>query len=1115
MSNFSFLNNTNEFRLFANACIEAEKVYETSPAMSAIGARKALELAVKWVYSADTDVRMPYKDNLNTLVNEPTFRQVLDEDTWKKLDFVIKLGNVAVHTSRDISRPKAMLSLKSLFEFVDWISYCYGSVYEERSFNEELIPKKEMAIDKDKIKSAESLIEQKDSEIESLRAIIAGMSEKYTDSKDEHKDKRSFGHAFSTSEADVRKQYIDVDLALMGWTLGDDVRTEVKLITGEKADYVLYGKNGKPLAVIESKKSALNQNVGQTQAKMYADALERQYGVRPMMFLTNGFDVTFWDDTISPPRRVGSIFSKDDLTKLMQRKSSIKDLYDIVIDENITNRAYQIEAIRAVCENIVKGHRRSLLVMATGTGKTRTAVSLVDVLSKGGYVKNILFLADRLSLVSQAKQAFDLHLKALSTCNLVENKDDKNARVVISTYQTMMNAIDNTYTDDGVRLFSPAHFDLIIVDEAHRSIFNKYKAIFEYFDAIMVGLTATPREAVDRNTYSFFEVEEGVPTFAYGYNDAVERDKVLVPYVALEVKSKFIEEGIVYADLSDEEKEKYEDEFSDGEGIPDIIPPEHINEFIFNKDTIDTVIQNLMEYGIKVGSGDMIGKSIIFAQNINHARFIQERFDKLYPEYKGNVAKVIVSEDPRAQSIIYEFKVPNKFPYVAISVDMLDTGLDVPEIVNLVMFKRIKSKIKFWQMLGRGTRLCKDLELVDSIDGKYIDKRRFFVFDYLKNFEYFSMNVNADDMKQTVSITELIFQKRIDIIKKLQDKKFVNDDYLQGYRDELIKTTVEQIEALNTDKFNVRLVLKHVEKYNKISRFDKLIEEDVHHLKDEIAKLVSSKSGDDAAKRFDNLIYQLINEHLDNGSCGTNTRNRVQVIAMELQYLKSIIEVSNNMELIKQIQNDEYWENVSVSELEDIRLRLRNLVDFIIVEPKKIKIIDIDDEFKDPKFRAPVTPYDNFQDYKLKVNRYIEENPGNLAIHKLRNNLPLTETDYKNLEYILTKELGTKEDYKNEFKDTPFGLMVRSITKLDRQAANEVFAKFIIDESLNQDQIVFVNKIIDYVICNGYIEDNTILTRAPFDRPGRIDMLFDNSKAIKLATLINSIRENAINIHAQ
>ncbi len=1112
-ANFDFLQNHSEYELFANACIEAERVLSTSAAMSAIGSRKALELAVKWIYSADNTISMPYKDNLQALIHEPSFKFALEIATWNKLPYIIKLGNLAVHTEKKINRSDAILSLKSLFEFIQWIDYCYGKDYVEREFNEELIPNRKVALNQDKIKEMNSLISQKDSEIETLRLAIEKMSGKLTEEKEKHKEERNFTPE-DISEFQTRKKYINVDLQLLGWTIGDDCLEEVEVddmmnIKGQTGyvDYVLYGKDGLPLALIEAKRTSKDPNIGLQQAKLYADSLERKTGRRPIIFNTNGFDTYIWDDKTSPQRKVSSVFSKSNLEKLINRRSSRKALNKLIIDDRITDRYYQKEAIRAICDAIEKGHRKHLLVMATGTGKTRTASSLTDVLSRGGHITNVLFLADRTALVNQAKDDFKNYLPDMSLCNLLSNKDDKNARIVFSTYPTMLNAIDTAKNESGQRLFSPAHFDLIIIDEAHRSIFKKYRAIFDYFDSILVGLTATPKTEVDRNTYDFFEMEHGIPTYAYDYETAVEKDNVLVPYYNIEVTTKILDQGITYDDLPEEEKERYEEDFTDEDGeMPDFIPPTDVNKFIFNQNTVDMVLEELMTKGIKVAGGDRIGKTIIFAQNKNHAQYIIERFDKLYPQYKGGFIKRVVCDDNYAQTIIAEFKIPEKAPYIAVSVDMLDTGIDVPEIVNLVFFKRVRSKVKFWQMIGRGTRLCKDLF------GEGKDKKFFIIFDYLGNFEFFRENKEGFEGNDSKSLSELIFLKRVSLIYNLQDSTFADEGY-QDLRKTLIDTVVGQILALNIELISVRLQLKYIEKYKIKEAFVYISELDKHDLTTYLAPIVFMDDKDEHAKGFDNFMYGLMLAQIEGRKGFRRAQKQLKNTCIELLKRATIPQIKEKLELINIIGTDEFWDKTDILTFEKVRVELRELIKFLVDEGKgKIIYTNISDDVLLVKEGEEMDAAYDFTDYKLKVNRYIEENKNNVAIHKLRNNIPLTKLDYQTLEEILTNKLGTKEDYTREFGDTPFGLMIRKIAKIEQDAAMSVFSDFINEQSLNQEQIVFINKIVDYVAQNGYIEDVSTLVQPPFDKPHKFIKLFDGSKQKKIVELVNKIKENAINV---
>lgn len=1121
MSNFDFLKETKEYALFAPAALEAERVYSTAPAMCAVGCRKALELAVKWVYSADNTMQMPYKDNLQSLIHEPSFRFAVDYNTWGKLPFIIKLGNLSVHTEKSVQKSDALMALQGLFEFIQWVDYCYGRNYEERKFDEACIPTEQVIIDTKKIKEQEGLLDQKDAEIEALRKKIEQMSAQYTAEKVQNQQERSF-KSEDISEFKTRKIYIDVDMKQMGWKftgIDADVQEEYPVegmagVPGQmgKCDYVLFGKDGSPLAVVEAKRTSKDPNIGRKQAVLYADCLERKFGRRPMMFTTNGFETYFWDDQTSPQRPVSGIFSKDDLQKLMNRRSERLNLMTIPIDDRITDRYYQKEAIRAVCEQIDLGFRKHLLVMATGTGKTRTASSLTDVLSRGKYVTNILFLADRTALVKQAKDDFKNYLPDMSLCNLCTNKDDRNARIVFSTYPTILNAIDDTKSKDDVRLFTPAHFDLIIIDESHRSIFKKYRAIFEYFDAIMVGLTATPKTDVDRNTYDFFEMEHGVPTYAYDYETAVYQDHVLVPYYNYEVQTEFMDEGIDYGKLSPEDKERYEEDFIEDGFMPDFIPSAELNKFIFNELTVDTVLQDLMDRGIHVAGGDRIGKTIIFAQNKRHAEFILERFNKLYPKYKGTFAQRVICDDTYAQTIIDDFKIADKPPYIAVSVDMMDTGIDVPQCVNLVFFKKVRSKAKFWQMIGRGTRLCKDLTCIDQVDGEYTGKRRFLIFDYCGNFEFFREHKEGYESKETKTLSENIFGKQVKLISLLQESSFSEGVY-QKWRAALVATCQSQVKELNVELVSVKLQLQYVEKYKKENVFDFLSEGDKGELLQYIAPIVRLNDDDELAKRFDNFMYGLILASMEQMPAFKYAKKQLCDIATLLERKVSIPQVQEKLPIIQEINTDEFWGANDILLFEKVREELRELMKFLDRNPQKKPIITrLTDPILAQQEGVQLEQAYDFEDYRDKVNRYIGEHGDTLAIYKLTHNIKLSLGDYQTLERVFTSELGSKEDYEREFGQTPFGLLVRKVAKLDHEAAMQAFSAFINDESLNQRQIAFVHKIINHVEQNGYMDNVADLQKPPFDKPISFIKLFDAKTRIALMKAINDIKENAVNI---
>ncbi|MDO4923124.1 MAG: DEAD/DEAH box helicase family protein [Peptococcaceae bacterium] len=1124
MSNFGFLAAKDRYALFSAACIEAEKIYATSPAMCAVGCRKALELAVKWVYSADRDMQMPYKDNLQALIHEPSFMHAMEYDTWRKLQYVIKLGNRAVHTEQKITGSEAVVSLKVLFEFVDWIHYCYGDLDDEtHQFDEAAIPTEEVHVDPKKIKAQESLLGEKDAEIEALRAQIAQMSAELTAAKATNTETRTFT-AQTYTEDETRTLFIDEDLKEMGWVF-DGVDADVQLeypvddmggISGQKGrvDYVLFGKDGVPLALIEAKRAGRSIGDGKKQASLYADCLARKFGRRPMIFLSNGWGHYVWDDTNAPERRIFNFYSKDDLQKLINRRSERKVLAQIPIDDKITDRYYQKAAIRAVCDQLEQGQRKHLLVMATGTGKTRTASSLTDVLSRGKWVTNILFLADRTALVKQAKDDFKNYLPDMSLCNLCDNKDDRNARIVFSTYPTILNVIDDAKSE-GRKLFTPAHFDLIIIDESHRSIFKKYRAIFDYFDGILVGLTATPKTEVDRNTYDFFDMEDGVPTYVYDYETAVNEDHVLVPYYNYEVKTKFLEDGITYDDLSEEDKRRYEDAFAEDNLLPDFIPSNELNKFVFNQSTVDMVLQDLMERGIHVAGGDRLGKTIVFAQNKRHADYIIERFNVLYPQYKGSFAQRVVCDDAYAQNIIDDFKQPEKEPHIAVSVDMMDTGIDVPEVVNLVFFKKIRSKTKFWQMIGRGTRLCKGLECLDEIDGAYTDKRRFLIFDYCGNFEFFRENKEGYESREVKTLTENIFCKRVRLMAALQETNFDTEE-AQGWRRELVDLCHGQVEALSPDLIAVKVRREYVERYKDKAVYDILSEGSKAELMKEIAPLVYMDDKDEYAKRFDNFMYGLMLAHMEQLPTFKRARTQLCNTAALLEKKQTIPQVEAKLDLIKEVQTDAFWEAEDVLLFEKVRVALRELMQFLMDDGpvKPIIFTDLADPVIASGEGQTLDPAYDFENYRAKVNRYVNEHGDTIAIHKLTHNIPLSSGDYSELERVLTSELGSAEDYEREYGDTPFGLLIRKIAKLDHEAAMAAFSAFINDQSLNQRQIEFVHKIITHIELNGYMESPKVLMKPPFDKPIPFMKLFDQKTRTALVATINQVRDNAVQIAA-
>lgn len=1109
-TNFDFLKSKELFQSFAGSSIEAEKSLIVSPATCAILSRRAVELAVKWVYSFDNDLTIPYQDNISSLIHEPTFRQIIEPELFLLIKYIIRLGNTAVHTNANITRDEAVLSLRNLHEVVRWIDYCYAEEYTCGEFDESiLLTVEEKRTRPQELQDLYERLSSKDKRLEEIRKENEALCQAMTEQRKMQTATTEF-EVDKISEAETRKKYIDIELKLAGWEIGKDCLVEVEVEGMPNAtgigyvDYVLYGNNGKLLAVVEAKKSSKDPIVGSQQAKLYADCLHNQYGQRPLIFTTNGFEINYTNDAEGyPQRRVAGIFTKDELQLTVDRRNTKVPFDHVEINDNISNRYYQKESIMAVCDAVNTKHRKMLLVMATGSGKTRTAISIVDVLMRHNHVKNILFLADRKALVKQAKNNFSNLLPSLTLCNLLDSKDNpEQARMTFSTYPTMMNAIDDTKRKDGKKLFTPAHFDLIIIDESHRSIYKKYKDIFEYFDAMLLGLTATPKDEVDKNTYDVFELPNQVPTFAYELEKAVE-DGYLVDYHTIEVKSKIMEEGIHYDELSEEEKEEFEKTFEGDETVDDMVSSSAINEWLFNANTIDMVLRELMEKGLRVEGGDKLGKTIVFAKSSRHAQAIVERFNKIYPEYGSHFIKQIDYSINYVDTLIDDFSTKDKMPQIAVSVDMLDTGIDIPEVLNLVFFKKVRSHSKFWQMIGRGTRLCKDLL------GAGMDKESFLNFDFCNNFEFFRANPKGKETGISESLTEKIYNTKVEIVRALQDMKYQEEDYIV-YRETLLDELVGDIASLNEESFRVKMHSRYVETYKNRSVWQNLGTGSVTDIKEHIAPLITPIAGDELAKRFDHLIYTVDLAYLQNKNATKLIKSIIQT-AEELSKLGTIPQVMEKKYIIEKVQTEEFWENADILELEEVREALRELIKFIEKEKQKIYYTNFKDEILEVNENGAMYNSNDLKEYKKKVEYYLKAHQDELAIYKLRNNKQLSQEDLKTLERIMWEELGSKAEYEKEYGDTPITKLVRKIVGLDRGAANEAFSKFLSEEKLNVVQVRYVKLIVDYIVANGMIEDNRVLTEEPFRSLGSIMTLFkDNmNDAREIMGVIQQIKTNS------
>lgn len=1095
MTNFDVFNTDSQFAAFAPAAIAAEHILHIDPSACILNCRRAMEFAVKWMYSVDDSLVRPWQDKLVSLMSNEDFRDIVGTDIYRRMDYIRIMGNNAAHNNKKITEEQAVLCLENLFIFLDFIAYCYGKEYTERHFDKALL--------QEQIVKPGPVVHIPDVNLDALIAENQKLKEELTARRLEQQQ-TYVPKPLDITEYQTRKLYIDAMLEDAGWTEGKNWLNEVELAGMPNksnvgfADYVLYGDDGKALAVIEAKRTCVDVAVGRQQAKLYADLLEKKYGRRPVIFLTNGFETRIQDNQY-PERKVAAIYSKRDLEKLFNLQTMRTSLKNIVVNKNIAGRWYQEAAVKAVCQSFdEKNRRKALLVMATGSGKTRTVMALCDVLLKHGWVKNILFLADRTSLVTQAKRSFTNLMPDLTLTNLCDGKQNANARCVFSTYQTMMGCIDDIKDDEG-KLFTCGHFDLLICDEAHRSIYNKYRDIFNYFDAPLVGLTATPKDDIDKNTYEVFELESGVPTYGYELAEAV-KDGYLVDFLSVETELKFIEQGIAYDELSDEEKDEYEKTFITETGeIPEKIAPSALNNWVFNEDTIRKVLNILMQDGLKIDYGENLGKTIIFAKNHDHAEKILEIFNKEYPHLK-DYAKVIDNKIKYAQSAIDEFSDPKKLPQIAISVDMLDTGIDIPEILNLVFFKKVMSKAKFWQMIGRGTRLCPGL-----LDGE--DKEKFYIFDFCGNFEFFRMN-KGKATANMLALQGAIFKLKAQIAFKLQDLAYQTKDLI-AFRKTLVEDMVRKVRELNRDNFAVRQHLKYVEFYSNPDNYVSLTYENTLTMGEELAPLIIPDKDELKAVRFDALMYGIELAYLA-GKPYSKARSDLTKKINAVASVANIPEIMAQADFLNKLIHTDYIANAGINEFECIRKNLRELIKYIPKGGPKYTTNFIDDIIG-KEIKPAEIENDDLKNYKMKAEYYVRQNQDQIAIKKLRTNLPLTKADIASLEKVLWSELGTKADYEAEYGQKPLGEFVRELVGLDMNAAKEAFADYLNDVNLDSRQIYFVNQIVEYIVHNGMMKDFSVLQEAPFTDQGSIvDVFTDMNTWFGIRKVIETINNNAM-----
>ncbi len=1000
----------------AELCAYAESYAVSDPQSAMVKMRCYIEHIVGYIYQ---ELHLPIEPNANVhdkLINS-AFEEIVDPILRSKFHFIRIQGNKAAHEGL-VDQHLALQVLQEAYYISVWLYVGYGNGKQQdivayqspenaprdnESKAEYKRKNKQLQI---KLAQNSAQLQQALKELEEVKqAQLAAQQEAEKLKLAIDKDKaeqliaktEQLKNAFEFNEAETRKRLIDAELRSDGWDVSaDDSSTEevakefevdgISSATGiGYCDYVLWDDNGQPLAVIEAKRTRRDSRQGREQAKEYADALQRRFGQRPIIFYTNGYDIYLWDDAQGyAPRQIFGYYSKSSLQYLIQQRTLRKNLLETPIDVSIAGRDYQIETITRVCERFSDKHRKALIVQATGTGKTRVAIALAKRLLDAAWAKRILFLCDRKELRKQAAQAFNEYTNEPLFVKGKTSKDKQSsARIVIATYPGMMQSYQS---------FDVGYFDLIIADESHRSIYNKYGELFKYFDALEVGLTATPVDMISRSTSRLFGCDYKMPTANYPLEIAIEQG-YLVPFKVVAHTTKFLRDGIHRDELSDEQIAELEEQGVDINTL-DFDAPQ-IDKAIFNKDTNRAIIRNLMENGLRDADNQLPGKSIIFACNIEHANLIAELFTEMYPNLGGYFCRVIHSENERAEELIDSFKSAegNRDDItIAVSVDMLDTGIDVPECVNLVFAKPIKSKVKFWQMIGRGTRLCHHLY------GRGVHKQHFLIFDHWDNFEYFKMNPEEDEAHQGKSLAQQLFEAKVQLAV----------DALQKAQLPLFSQTIalikQDIEALDDNIIAVRENWQLKVQLNDLRVLDQMAPATKEALLNSMAPLMQWRNiqGESDALRFDLDII---------------TAERVKLLqpsALEKQLQPAMLKISTlSMHLnevrakaatIAQVQTPDFWNNADYADFETVRRELRAIIHLrdkgVMPSPTRAAIIDVREDVAEYRFNDVKTDIRtiDYEIYRQEVEKTLtplfDTNP---VLQKIRAGQSVSEAELNQL----------------------------------------------------------------------------------------------------------------------
>jgi len=1068
----------------------AERYAHDDPASSLIKQRCFVEHLVMAIYERYR-LRLPLSDNLNDLMNETAFQQAVPDVVLHKLHVVRRAGNQAAHPRRPITSQLSLECLADLFDIARWfhVQVDGGNLMASSSYAPPPpepvgAAKTKDALEKLRLVEAkyESVLNSLEAETKKrLAAERVASDATYTATqhtpdlsklKDQGKRVASFLHF---NEETTRRRLIDQQLTANGWNVGvngantEQVGQEVKLTglptsSGDGfADYVLYGDDGKPLAVIEAKKNAKDARQGSEQARQYADAVEKETGVRPVIFFTNGVDTFLWDDARKYPyRKVYGFASKDSLEFMMHQRFGMRVLAHVDASLAIAGRMYQLEAIKRVTERFADNFRSALVVQATGTGKTRVAVSLCDVLMRAGWAKRILFLCDRKELRRQADRVFKEFMPGEPRVIVdASTADDRDKRIYLATYPAMMKAYE---------AFDVGFFGLIIADESHRSIYRKYRSMFLYFDALQVGLTATPVSFIERNTFELFGCQSGDPTSAFDFQQAIEsKPPYLVPFRVMQVSTTFSRVGFKYAQMTEVQREQLEEQDPQAQAVD--YDSEDLDKQFFNKDTTRAIWRSLMEGGIREATAQHVGKSIVFARNHLHAMHLAEVFSEMCPQYGSTFCRVIDNQEPKADQLIDDFKNPESELTIAISVDMLDTGIDVPEVVNLVFAKPVRSYVKFWQMIGRGTRLRKDLF------GTGRDKSEFLIFDHWHNFWFFDEVYQEAQPSVQKSLLQRLFEARVELLDVAIDKM---DVAAIGIAEQQVLGDV--CAARDTKAIDARDRWKELTQLadgDRIHHFAAATKADLLSI---VAPLQHLRSihGEEDAYRFDLLMTRLQVELLRGGPNAPSVLDLKGRVEDAVELLgKNLQPVRAKADAIRQVRDRAFWTSVEAQQIEGLRVDLRSVMKYQQLPSNERVAPPVFDVADDGHLAGRYTPRLDGLDlveYRVRVERVLKEHFANTTVlQRIRLGQAVPEAELEELARLVM-QIDDKANVKHltgHDPETRRSLLAvfRGLIGLDAVAVEREFTSFVQKHPrLSSQQLRFLQVLQNTIARNGGIE---------------------------------------------